>query len=228
VVKNNSQNSFTHRVIPNDHVSSWLYERVTTDDEVLGRMPLYDNPLTEGQLKAIREWINAGAPDVLGQPYAEKNVRPRWLGTAAFIDTFGIQFRVDTLRDANNFYSPFGTMRFQRLHLFFDIQDDQTPVGDLQNVTLMLSKSFFNLDSAITLPLVYSQTPRVVDNFYGPGKPGRFHWSVSFIPATYFGRQEFGFMRIRAQDTPSNGITEFPSGLSNPNLHYYHAFYVFN
>src|SRR5688572_4080833 len=42
VVKNNATNDFTYRVVPFDTGASWLHERITTTDPVLGRMPLYD------------------------------------------------------------------------------------------------------------------------------------------------------------------------------------------
>ncbi len=42
VVKNDSAKSFEYRVVPGDTAHSWLHERITTTDAVLGRMPLYD------------------------------------------------------------------------------------------------------------------------------------------------------------------------------------------
>ena len=71
VVKNDEDGNFEFRVIPRNPEASWLYFRVTTDNSVIGRMPLYDNPLTEGQVDALKEWINKGAPDIFGNPYAD-------------------------------------------------------------------------------------------------------------------------------------------------------------
>jgi len=59
VVKNNATNSFTYRVVPFDTTMSWLHERITTDDAVLGRMPLYDT-LPRRQVQMITDWIAGG------------------------------------------------------------------------------------------------------------------------------------------------------------------------
>lgn len=79
VEKNDPENSFTFRVVPGDRSASWLWERVTTDDAVLGRMPLYDT-LTPGELAAIRRWIDNGAPDVYGNQPLAPDYRPAGYG----------------------------------------------------------------------------------------------------------------------------------------------------
>lgn len=63
VVKNTPNEDFRYRVYPGKADSSWLHFRLSADS-ILGRMPLYADPLSEREIKLIRDWINRGAPDV--------------------------------------------------------------------------------------------------------------------------------------------------------------------
>ena len=65
VIKNDDAGTFTYRVIPGDTALSWLHERITTDDEVLGRMPCM-TPCIRQNAKKITTWILDGAKDVMG------------------------------------------------------------------------------------------------------------------------------------------------------------------
>jgi hypothetical protein len=75
VWKNTIDKEFTFKVIPGDTGASWLHERLTTDDPVLGKMPLYDNPLTSNELKNIEDWILNGAKNILGNNPLQPNTQ---------------------------------------------------------------------------------------------------------------------------------------------------------
>jgi hypothetical protein len=95
-VKNDADNSFDYRVDPGSRSTSWLWERVTTGDSVLGRMPLYDT-LSGNEVEAIGKWIDDGAQDIFGISPLEPNFRPNLFGWLAYnTDTFG--YRYDTVR----------------------------------------------------------------------------------------------------------------------------------
>lgn len=97
VIKNNATNDFTYRVVPGDTAMSWLHERVTTDDPVLGKMPLYD-VLPQNQIKHIETWILNGAKNVYDVAPNLPNLQPSTGGVLAYInDTSGL--RIDTARD---------------------------------------------------------------------------------------------------------------------------------
>ncbi|MGN6186628.1 MAG: c-type cytochrome [Thermoanaerobaculia bacterium] len=51
------------RVAPNDPSNSYLYRKVTGAGITGDRMPLSKPPLTDAQLKLIRDWIRRGAPN---------------------------------------------------------------------------------------------------------------------------------------------------------------------
>ncbi len=83
VIKNDEGENFDYRVLPGNRSKSWLWERVTTDDPVLGRMPLYDS-LSAEQIEAIGRWIDLGAPDIMGQVAGLPNTQPTVFGWLAY------------------------------------------------------------------------------------------------------------------------------------------------
>ena len=69
VKKNSEDERFTYRVMPGSFSESLLYERITNccfidqDD----RMPLLSNYLSKKEIRRIKKWIQAGAPDWKGE-----------------------------------------------------------------------------------------------------------------------------------------------------------------
>ncbi len=51
------------RVTPNDPANSYLYRKVTGSGITGVRMPQTGTPLSDAQLKLIRDWIRRGAPN---------------------------------------------------------------------------------------------------------------------------------------------------------------------
>lgn len=135
VTKNDAQNSFSFRVSPGDALTSWLYHRVTTKDQVLGRMPLYANPLSSTEIAAIRGWIEKGAPDSQGDLPQYPNLPPQVNGYQVF-DTLDI--RVDTLR-LNGWSSPMILAPNTMYRIVFYVVDDTTATADLKNQKLEFS-----------------------------------------------------------------------------------------
>ncbi len=127
VVKNNAANDFTFRVIPYDTENSWLIERLTTDDVVLGRMPLYADPLSDKQLSNIKAWINDGCKDVNGIPAQYPNLMPRVITRVALNTDLK---RIDTLM-SNGPFSPFVLKPNTDVNLAFIVEDDSTSPENL-------------------------------------------------------------------------------------------------
>jgi hypothetical protein len=111
---------YDHRVTPGAPESSWLLYRLTTDDELLGRMPLYDAPLSETEIDHIRNWILAGAPDPFGQAPSLPSQEPQFFGILAYENnTSGI--RLDTNR--NDILSPMVFPTNTAINLWFGAVD---------------------------------------------------------------------------------------------------------
>lgn len=90
VEKNNANGDFSYRVVPGNASESWLHERITTNDPVLGRMPLYDT-LSPREIQLITDWIEEGAPDVFGHSPVIPDIVPTFFGILAFEnDTTGV------------------------------------------------------------------------------------------------------------------------------------------
>ncbi|MEM6260915.1 MAG: hypothetical protein AAGI38_00295 [Bacteroidota bacterium] len=225
VVKNDLQGTYSYRVIPNDVGASWLHNRVTTDDAILGRMPLYDNPLTEDQVKHIETWINDGAPDMFGNVSALPNLQPEFTGMAAYIQAFGIEYRVDTIKD--NEYSPFGTLNNVEMTIWLGLEDDSTAVGDLQLNQTKFSQDPFDFNNAKTLNATFSPTPKVVEDYYGPGQDARFYWKVDLFTGD-FPSQRLTFFRYYTRDGSHEKDFEFPRTTSPQAYLTYMSFFVTN
>lgn len=75
IIKNNPAGEFTYRVLPGNPNASVLIERLTNDiDGISGIMPLSVDPGSDYTAKKseyierIRQWIERGALDVMGNP----------------------------------------------------------------------------------------------------------------------------------------------------------------
>lgn len=135
VTKNDDQGSFTYRVMPGNADSSWIVQRVRTDDEVLGRMPLYAEPLTAKEVEALRLWINNGAKDVQGNVPDLPNEQPTVHGYQ--IQDLQ-QNRVDTAR-VNGWGSAAILQANTAYDFYFYITDDNTLTEDLKNQKIEFS-----------------------------------------------------------------------------------------
>ncbi|MEO0469411.1 MAG: hypothetical protein AAF206_07320 [Bacteroidota bacterium] len=213
VIKNDPNGSYEMRVVPNSTAASWLYNRVTTEDQTLGRMPLYDNPLDEAQLQAISDWINAGAPDMFGNPSTQPDRLPVFAGVAAFIDFNGFSYRVDSIRGGEAF-NPFGTLNNREMTLWFGLTDDNTDLENLQDVSLSFSEHFDDLSNAITANASYDNQGIVIPDYFGPGSAAQFHWFVkintAIVPKGMFNNVSLTFMRLYAKDGENEEAMEFP------------------
>lgn len=224
VIKNDPASSYTYRVLPFDIQESWLYNRITTDDQTLGRMPLYDNPLTPGQIKAVENWINAGAPDMFGNVSALPNTQPAFAGMVAFADISGIDYRIDTIR-GNNVFNPFGSLKNLNVTIWMAVIDDSTDIADYSNSRFLFSDDPFDFSNATEIQATYSQTPKIIPNWYGTGNTVTLHWKATFN-TSMFPEGEVTFFRYYTNDGAHSEDFEFPR-LTHPNeFKTFMAFYI--
>ncbi len=223
VIKNTQDGRFKVRVKPFSVAESWLHHRVTTQDQVLGRMPLYDNPLTAGQVKAIEDWILAGAPDMFGHVSALPNTQPQFLGLAAFLQFGPIEYRIDTTRD--DVFAPFGTLNNNQMTLWLRVEDDSTQTADLQLNEMLFSDDPFDFSNARKIQATYRATPKIVPDFYGPGADGDFHWKI-VVNTNTFTPNAITYMRYRAKDGDHTETFEFPTPDQGIGWQFYMSFFV--
>lgn len=223
VIKNTPDGRYEVRVKPFSVAESWLHHRVTTEDQVLGRMPLYDNPLTPGQVRAIEDWITAGAPDMFGNVSALPNTQPQFLGVAAFISFGPVEFRVDTTRD--DVFAPFGTLNNREMTLWIRVEDDSTAISDLQINEVQFSDDPYDFSNATTVKATYSATPKIVEDFYGPGEDADFYWNVKVNTGT-LSPNAISYMRYRVTDGDHAETFEFPTTDQGIGWQFYMSFFV--
>lgn len=166
VFKYTSDSAFEYRVVPGDTGLSWLHERITTDDVVLGRMPLYDT-LSQYQINNITAWILNNARDMFGNTLSYPDYQPNTFGMLAYLnDTNGA--RIDTIRTGSPF-DPFEVRKDSIVDIWlgmYDIDDN----GDFvlaQSFTynkIKFSKTAYNFTSAPELSL-----QKLIMPYMGPG-----------------------------------------------------------
>lgn len=225
VVKNNTAQSYVYRVLPFDVGGSWLYNRITTDDQTLGRMPLYDNPLTPGQVKAVEKWINAGAPDMFGNVSSLPNTQPQFTAMAAFADFNGVEYRIDTIRGGNTF-NPFASLKNLNVTIWVAVSDDSTATAALKNSRMRFSEAFDSFGSSATqITAVYSATPKLIPNWYGTGNTAELHWKITFN-TNIFPVGKVTFFRFYTNDGTHSEDFEFPRNTHPNELKTFMSFYI--
>jgi len=130
LVKTDSTNFFVYRVKPYDTTHSWLHERLVTDNQVLGRMPLYADPLNPTEMNQINTWIMNGARNQNGTLPSLPNEEPTIVGYVCLNMSNGV---VDTNRIDDIFYNPFVLQQNTDYQLIFQVTDDSTALNQLTN-----------------------------------------------------------------------------------------------
>lgn len=192
VTKNTADEAFEFRVKPGSHAESWLYERLITTDDVIGRMPLYAEPLSSQELGWVRDWINAGAPDSDGNPAVYPNQLPS-VETFAIFNATGQ--RIDTLR-SNGQLSPLILPDSTNVILYTLVEDDSTALANLQVNQLKLANDEYDFSNAVT------KQATLFNNFV---------FATSFNTAEFSGTDTTWF-RYYVRDTDNPQTVEFPSG----------------
>ncbi len=206
VVKNDSQKNFAYRVIPYQPDNSWLIERLTTDDAVLGRMPLYADPLSETQLQYIRNWILAGCPDIQGNPAVYPNTQPQVYSRFALDQN---NKRVDTAYDGR-FPAPFIVQPGAKITLVVQVKDDSTAAPKLKNTQFKFAYSRDDFSTATVKPAVYfTQDVFLVQ-----------------LDMNDFQQGKNIYFRFYCQDEHHGSLAEFPKNASESYYKDYFAFII--
>ena len=212
VVKHSQDTAFEFRVLPNNYQGSWLYERITTDDAVLGRMPLYAPVLTNEELQNIRDWIMNGAPDMFGQ-------RPQFPNTAPTVEYYfatsaDFQTVYSNDRQGGVPYNPFLVPDNTDIKIAIAVDDDSTEVADMQSNILRLSTDADDFSNAIS----------VTASYFSFSTNSEF-W-VADINTADFPDSQTVYMRYYVNDGDQPIDTEFPVDDSNDAYKTYWSFIV--
>lgn len=212
VIKNKPDSSFKYRVVPYDTTKSWLHERVTTDDAVLGRMPLYSNILTASELSNINTWIMNGAKDMFGNAAVKPDTRPSITGYIVTDSTFTL--RLDTNRVGGLYYNPFIVPQNSTFRIIFFVEDDATAIENMQSNKMKMSDLKNDYSASVLFNAYY---------FYAP--PNYKLWVVDVHPWLYPAGSTHYF-RYYINDGNHTSDTEFPADIQPDPYKSYFAFYI--
>jgi len=227
VIKNDDEGTFTYRVLPGDTALSWLHERITTDDPVLGRMPLYDTLYPEEREK-ITAWILNGAEDVFGNSPTLPDYQPTTYGYIAYLnDTAGV--RIDTNRA--DFIQPIVLPTSTSVQFWFGLFDtDEAGVFQLPSA---MEEQFVRISQDIYMQTDYTEipfslmpdlTPWTGPSYYDPdiALP---YWHYFSINTADYETGKLYFMRAYLRDNAHPFYTDIPDD-SQLYIQYYFSFII--
>lgn len=200
IIKNNSQEEFTYRVVPGDTANSVLWERITNCCFVNenDRMP-QDNigiSMPQSAIDQIGAWIMAGAPDIFGNMASMPNNFPRINNFGAYDIEYDTSFSINRVDDL--WYMPFLMPQNTEINMVIDVDDDHTPNLDLQYNKLKISTNRNDFSNAIELNAVCFDSEE-----YG------YPFILNFNSDIFETDQQY-FMRFYTSDNNLENITEFP------------------
>lgn len=227
VIKNNATNDFTYRVVPGDTALSWLHERVTTDDPVLGKMPLYD-VMSDHEIEQIETWILNGAKNVFDVAPNIPDMQPTTGGVLAFLnDTNGV--RLDTIRD--NSVSAMKLPQSSTVQLWFLLYDtdqngDYVPGYGFTYNKIKISEHPFDYTGVVenSLTVLSAISPAMLPIAFGGGIAPYYH-NYTINTANYIPGKTY-YMRVYVKDANHAFNTEIPENGSQIYFITYFSFIV--
>ncbi|MBT3572929.1 MAG: hypothetical protein HOE88_04635 [Flavobacteriales bacterium] len=155
VTKNDDSASYTYRVVPGSVDDSWLMNRLMTDDDTLGQMPLYAVPLTQEELGYFQDWVIDSARDAFGLVPIRPNRSPEVKWYTAYEGNTPYVNRIDTNR-INGWSSAMQVPHNQDITLLFRLADDLTDVANLSDHKFFYSNNIDYSNASMITPVFYS------------------------------------------------------------------------
>ncbi|GIV34734.1 MAG: hypothetical protein KatS3mg031_2269 [Chitinophagales bacterium] len=212
IIKNDTLGTFRYRVVPGNKDMSILYIRMTQDlNGNSGIMPLSVDSGSNWYIRKneyiqnIVNWIEAGAPDLLGNKPTLPNKQPQMLGVVA-----------TPLGSTTPFQRfPNGAIKipngFTAIDIWVSISDDSTAVTSLLHNKIKFSLKMNDFTQAAEESLQIVTSPLTAPGY--DGTPVPFFHKIQINPYAYGNPGNNIFMRVYVKD-PQNAITEIPSKYS--------------
>ncbi|MEQ9063815.1 MAG: hypothetical protein RIE58_06540 [Vicingaceae bacterium] len=225
VEKNNAGGDFSFRVVPGDPTLSWLHYRITTDDAVLGRMPLYDT-LSKHEIALIKNWIEGGAEDIFGNSPTRPNALPSAFGLLAFEnDTSGQPLHAARASIIDPIVFPKNTTVDVWVGLY-DQDDSGNPIPafEFTHNKYKISKDLFGFNGVTEQSLIVE--PALSPFVFGPpgNKAPYYHHFIVNTSDYVVGQTQY--FRIYVKDADHPTPTEIPSDGSQLYLLTFFSFVV--
>ncbi|HQW24067.1 MAG TPA: hypothetical protein PLI47_12255 [Bacteroidia bacterium] len=201
---------FTTRAIPFNTDDSWLIERLTT--LTTEYMPSNAVRLAQTDIDHVKNWINAGCPDIDGALPVKPNLQPNISG---YIALDSINTRLDTNRVNDEWYTPFIIEQGQTITFAFASTDsadgdDATDPANYVSKKVKLSIDKNDFSSAATFNgTIYYAAYQV--------------WLVT-VPTSAWPAGTTVYFRFYVNDGDHTADAEFPR---NASVDYYKTIYSF-
>jgi hypothetical protein len=201
-IKPNPLQTFNYRVVPGNADASMLIHRLTVDlGGNSGIMPLVVNPGNDYQAKKteyiqnIKDWINAGAPDLDGKTRAPVNFSPQVLGITAKVG--------GTTLNRGGKYEPIEADANANVTMYFSLTDDKVAQESLTNMQIAWSVNPLDYSTAnfVGMSPVSAQ---LFDGIYG--NPVEHKWSYTFNTTGLVSGQVIWF-RMTGNDGGTSSFT---------------------
>ena len=194
VVKNDSGFTYQYRVVPNNVSKSMLHHRVTVEDYGLQQMPATGQYLTAAETQNLENWINAGAPDMLGNLPSFPNLEPNFLG---YIAMDSVYRRLDTTRIGGVYYNAFMANPNSTVLFAMVVSDDSTSVSGMQYNKLKFSFDKDNYTGATSYNATFLNL-------------GGYQLWLATVNTSAFGSDTTVYFRYYFNDGDHANNTEFP------------------
>lgn len=209
IIKNDPNGTYEYRVLPGNAEGSQLMARLTFDiDDNSGIMPLVIEPESDWPdkkqeyIQNIRDWINDGAKDILGNsPGLSNNSLPQMEGVVGRGENW--LGREDGGQGALRF-----PKTWDEIELFFSFSDDDTDPSQFGNNKIQLSRTADGFASIAEFNLEVLSSPISRTGYYGE-EVNYTHRAV-FNPNDFAELEEIIYFRVYVSDS-GNPVTEIPA-----------------
>lgn len=206
---------FSYRVEPGNKEKSWLWERITTDDAVLGKMPLYSDALSQEELDNIAAWIDNGAKDVNGNTLPLPDYYPVLYGFYVVNGT-DTTIRYDDLREPNDFTGAMKVPKNTEIDIWIGVLDEETDINALKMNELWISKDKDDFSNKTVASASFVFPPLIVSNYFGPNSGFYFFYKTTINTGDWNPGEQI-YLRYMVKD---GGHTD-PISLPSANAEWY-------
>lgn len=206
VIKPDSLNRYPYRVVPGNADESMLMVRMLEDlNGNSGIMPLSVDPgsdwfdLKEEHIQDIKDWIQAGAPDMFGNVPESPKPKPGLLGF--MVTQSGSQ---NSLPRTGNWGAVRVPAHVTHVDLWWALDYPSLPENPLYNVQIAWNLSLFNLNQSPPTPLAHQSQPLIAPGMQG--NPVPYSYRVS-VPVSELGVQnDVVWMQVLASHNPDTTV----------------------
>ena len=224
IIKNYVSNPLTHRVLPFDANNSMIIRRLTEDiDGISGIMPLATEPDSDWEdskaiyIQALKDWINSGCPDLLGNVASTSDFIPQLKGFQVTATGSSLPFP----RSEN--YSVQVPSSTPSIDLWFALSDESG--NPLIVDSLFLSYSRDDYSNSFRYAVQSTGLSTFSDYF---GNSSSYTYKVTIpSPDQIFLENAFVFAQVRANDGVNIPVL-LPGPVTLPHIKNYYSFRCIN